>query len=148
MDTNEQVCFRMSDYYMMARIQSGNDGGRVFAETHADVTKEICECADMREVQSFRSVFESMFQNPEQAYELTNADVRAEVKGMLLVVSMMMLNVEDIKCKESVELKPFAEQAWKNVYYANAGQAMGIILFGSSKGKVSFRNLRQYYDSD
>ena len=56
---------------------------------------------------------------------------------MMLVVSIMMLNVEDMTSDEDRELIPIVYALLNSAYFSQTGQAMATILFGDAKSDMT-----------
>ena len=107
------------------------------ANVDIQVLEKICQFPERPEVTSFRTEFQRIFVNPDQHYDLHPKDYRNELKAMMLVVSIMMMNVEDMSSNEERELKPIVRALSESVYFSETGQAMAMILFGNAKSDVS-----------
>ena len=138
-DTNEQVCLRITGYHNCVRYTS--EGEELTADVDTKVLQQLCQDADLDDVTSFRTEFEKMFVNPEQPYELHKTDYRNELKAMMLVVSIIMINVDGMSSNEDRDLKLVVCEFLNDEYFFETGQSMAMILFGNAKSEVSSRNV-------
>lgn len=149
--TNMNVRFCFKAYYTLIRSKSDT----VDAIKDASLLKFIINLPSEDELSSFRSSFVANFSSPYYQYELNKDDSRTELKAFMILVSLMLLNVEDISGMEETEILPLLQICWKDPYFDGSHQALGAIFFGFAGSKVSidmdglvsFRctNKQQYY---
>ena len=128
---NQPFCFKA--YYTLIRTKSDT----VDAIKDASLLKFIINLPSEEELSSFRSSFVENFSSPYFQYELNKDDSRTEFKAFMILVSLMLLNVEDINGSEETEILALLQICWKDPYFDGSHQALGAIFFGFAKSNVS-----------
>ena len=120
-----------------------------WAQADAVFIQCVVKAANRKAALTFSSYFERSILAEKKDEE---KDKSRHLMGLLTLVSLALNNVEDPKCKPSINLIPFIECIKWNKTFPDPIHCVAAIMFGMAKNDVSsighsngIRRLQKYY---
>jgi hypothetical protein len=122
-------------YYTKVRRKNEND--TVNARIDVLVVKQLVDVATNECVNEFRASFYHWFPKAEE-YQFNSEDDRTELKALLLLLSIALMNASDPKGRPGMELIPFLKEVVRfGLYFEPCLKCVPAILFGIAESPVS-----------
>lgn len=116
----------------------------VIARVDLDVVKIIIEKVSGEDNAAFRNLFSLWLQNlkSEHQYHLNTKDEKTELKAIMLLASIMLINVNESDNQEQKnnDLQKFFNEIIDHSFFSGSMQCLAVLLFGIVDSSVSTSN--------